>query len=225
MRDETYMPKNHFAQGGDVLVIGGELQFEEGAAFSGLPGAANFTPKTTNTASDIRSDLNTLITNLKNAGLMIPDAWSVSVLACPTPASMPTTQTATNSGHATVTIDGTEITITLDCKVSELADADHGTTWGKHKWLGFGIRTGLDSIEGVKFTDDTGAEVTLATADATEATALGLSTGDFVLYIKAEDARYLAGDKSFTLWANGYAKTTFTMKVVEPAPAATNTEG
>ena len=79
------------------------------------------------------------------------------------------------------------------------------------------MRTGLGSVVGVKFTDDTGAEVTLAAGDATEATGLGLSAGDFVLYIKAEDPKYLAGEKHFTLWADGYAVTKFTMKIVEPA--------
>ena len=129
---------------------------------------------------------------------------------------MPTSETAANSGHATVTINGTEITITLNCKVSELAEANHGETWGKHKWLGFGVRTGLGSIVGVKFTDDSGVSATLASADVDEATALGLSAGDFVLYIKAEQEAYLSGQKSFTLKADGYAETTFTMKIVEP---------
>ena len=69
---------------------------------------------------------------------------------------------------------------------------------------------------GVKFTDDTGASATLSADDATEASALGLSTGDFVLYIKAEQAGYLTGEKHFTLKADGYAETTFTMKIVEP---------
>lgn len=147
---------------------------------------------------------------------MIGDTWSVSVLACPTPAAMPTSETAANSGHATVTIDGTEITITLNCKVSELANANHGETWGTHKWLGFGVRTGLESVVGVKFTDDTGASAILTADDATEASGLGLSAGDFVLYIKAEQEGYLTGKKGFTLKGNGYAETTFTMKIVEP---------
>lgn len=216
----SYNAKNYTEQGGDVTHIGGKLVFDEGGSIASFPGAENFTPKNTNTAADIRSDLNGLITKLKNAGIIIPDSWSLSVLACPTPASMPTSETAANSGHATVTIDGTVITITLDCKVSELAEANHGETWGKHKWLGFGVRTGLGSIVGVKFTDDTGASATLASADADEATALGLSTGDFVLYIKAEQEAYLSGQKSFTLKADGYAETTFTMKIVEPAPVA-----
>ena len=211
----SHVTKNYNTDGGDRTVIGGVLEFTEGAQVRGFPGASNMTPKTTNTAADIRNDLNTLILNLKNAGVMIPDAWNLSVLAVPTPASMPTAETAANSGHAAVTIDGTEITITLDCTVADLADADHGETWGSHKWLGFGIRTGLASIEGVKFTDDTGAETTLGTADASEADTLGLSAGDFVLYIKAEQEEYLTGQKQFTLWASGYAESVYTMKIVE----------
>ena len=213
----SYNTKNYTEQGGDVTHIGGKLVFDEGGSIAGFPGAENFVPKNTNTGADIRSDLNTLIKKLKDAGIMIPDEWNVSVLACPTPASMPTSETAANSGHATVTIDGTEITITLNCKVSELANANHGETWGTHKWLGFGVRTGLGSVVGVKFTDDTGASAMLSADDATEATALGLSAGDFVLYIKAEQAEYLAGEKYFTLKADGYAETTFTMKIVEPS--------
>ena len=213
----SYNAKNYTEQGGEVTHIGGKLVFDEGGSIAGFPGAENFTPKTTNTAADIRSDLNGLITKLKNAGIIIPDSWHLSVLACPTPAAMPTSETTANSGHATVTIDGTEITITLNCKVSELADANHGETWGKHKWLGFGVRTSLGSVVGMKFTDDTGASVTLSSADADEAATLGLTTpGDFVLYIKAEQAGYLTGEKHFTLKADGYAETTFTMKIVEP---------
>ena len=211
-----YNVKNYTEQGGEVTHIGGQLVFDEGAGITGFPGAANLKPKATDTAADIREDLNNLITALKNAGIMVPDAWNLSVLACPTPAAMPTSETATNSGHATVTFNGTEITVALNCKVSDLADANHGETWGTHKWLGFGVRTGLASVVGVKFTDDTGAEAVLASADAEEASALGLSAGDFVLYIKAEQAGYLTGDKHFTLWGDGYAKTTFTLRITEP---------
>ena len=210
-----YNAKNYTEQGGEATHIGGVLEFGEEASLSGFPGAENHKPKTTNTAGDIRADLNALIVKLKNAGLMTPDAWEISVLACPTAASMPTGETAANSGHATVAIDGTAIKITLDCKAEDLAEADHGGVWGRHKWLGFGVRTGLDSVEGVRFTDDTGASATLSSEDAAEATALGLSAGDFVLYIKAEDAKYLTAEKSFTLWADGYTETQFSMEIVE----------
>ena len=210
-----YNGKNYSTDGGDTLVIGGKLKFEGEGKIADFPGAENLVPKSTTTGSDIRADLNKLIANLKNAGIMAGDAWNVSVLACPTPASMPTTETAQNSGHATVTIDDGMITITLNCKVSDLADANHGETWGTHKWLGFGVRTGLAAVTGVKFTDDTGASATLASADATEATALGLSAGDFVLYIKAEQPGYLTGEKYFTLWADSHAEKKFTMQIVE----------
>ena len=213
----SYNAKNYTEQGGEVTHIGGKLVFEEGGSIAGFPGAANQEPVTGNQVKDVKDAFNALLIGLKNAGIMVPDSWNVSVLACPTPAAMPTSETTANSGHATVTIDGTEITITLNCKVSELADANHGETWGKHKWLGFGVCTGIGSVVGMKFTDDTGASVTLSSADADEAATLGLNTpGDFVLYIKAEQAGYLTGEKYFTLKADGYAETTFTMKIVEP---------
>ena len=213
----SYNAKNYTEQGGEVTHIGGKLVFEEGGSIAGFPGAANQEPVTGNQVKDVKDAFNALLIGLKNAGIMVPDSWNVSVLACPTPAAMPTSETTANSGHATVTIDGTEITITLNCKVSELADANHGETWGKHKWLGFGVRTSLGSVVGMKFTDDTGASVTLSSADADEAATLGLTTpGDFVLYIKAEQVEYLTGEKYFTLKADGYAETTFMMKIVEP---------
>ena len=217
----SYNAKNYTEQGGDVTHIGGKLVFEEGGSIAGFPGAANQEPVTGSQVKDVKDAFNALLIGLKNAGIMIPDSWNVSVLACPTPAAMPTSETTANSGHATVTIDGTEITITLNCEVKDLAVADHGATWGKHKWLGFGVRTGLSAVTGVKFTDDTGASATLGADDASEAQTLGLSAGDFVLYIKAEQEGYLTGKKSFTLKADGYAETTFTMRIVETKEAAT----
>ena len=162
-----------------------------------------------------KAEFNALVTALKDAGIVKPDNFNLSVLAAPTPASMPTAETASNSGHATVTMADNLITIALDCTVSGLADANHGETWGTHKWLGFGVRTGLASIVGVKFTDDTGASATMDASDASEATALGLSAGDFILYIKAEDAGYLDGAKGFTLQASGCEPETVYMKITE----------
>ena len=198
--------KNYSKDGGDTWVVGGKLVLEGEGSLEGFPLAVNL-PSTATLAQ--------LIVALKNAGLMIPDDWNVSVLACPTTSAMPAAETIANSGHATFAIAGNVITITLDCKVSDLANANHGETWGTHKWLGFGVRTGLAGVAGIKFTDDTGAKVTLSSADADEATALGLSAGDFVLYIKADQEAYLTGEKYFTLWADGYALTKFTMKIVE----------
>ena len=168
------------------------------------------------TGSPTKANFNGLLTALKEAGIIVPDEFNVSVLAVPTPAKMPTAETAANSGHATLTIsDDNVITIALDCEVADLADANHGASWGTHKWLGLGVRTGLVSIVGVKFTDDTGASATMASGDATEASDLGLSAGDFVLYIKAEQEAYLTGGKCFTLEADGYAPVTVSMKITE----------
>ena len=166
-------------------------------------------------AAPTKADFNGLVEKLKDAGIIEPDSFNVSVLACPTPAQMPTAETAANSGHATVSLSQGKITIALDCEVDDLAEANHGETWGTHKWLGFGVRTGLASIVGVTFTDDTGASATMGAEDATEASDLGLSAGDFILYIKAEDAAYLTGEKSFTLKASGYAPVTISMEITE----------
>ena len=167
------------------------------------------------TGSPTKANFNSLLTALKDAGIIAPDEFTVSVLAVPTPAKMPTAETAANSGHATLSISDGVITVALDCEVSDLADADHGSAWGTHKWLGFGVRTGLASIVGVKFTDDTGASATMTSGDATEASDLGLSAGDFVLYIKAEQEEYLTGSKCFTLEADGYAPVTVSMLITE----------
>lgn len=206
----SYNTKNYTEQGGDVTHFRGKVIFEEGSQIEGLPQAVNLASNAT-TAQ--------IITALKNAGIMVPDSWNLSVLAVPTKAAMPTEETGSNSGHATVSIEDNVITIALDCEVKDLSEANHGETWGKHKWLGFGIRTGLNSVVGVKFTDDTGAQATLGSADAEEATALGLSAGDFVLYIKAEQSDYLSGGKHFTLWADGYALTQFNLKITETKSA------
>lgn len=183
-----------------VLKAGIMKQGANVASASGSPTKANF---------------NGLLSSLKNAGIIAPDKFSLSVLAVPTPANMPTAETASNSGHATVSISDGVLTIALDCEVADLADANHGSSWGTHKWLGFGIRSGLGSIVGLKFTDDTGASATMASGDATEASDLGLSAGDFVLYIKAEDPAYLADGKCFTLEADGFAPVTVSMKITE----------
>lgn len=201
--DENYT-KNYGKWGGNEWVVNGALNISEGA----VPAA--------NIAAD--ATVAELIVALKDAGLITPDSWTVSALACPSTAAMPTSETAANSAHiSSIEIADGCLAIDLDCTVEELEDADHGTTWGTHKWIGFGIRTGLDSIVGVTFTDDTGASAVLSSADADEASTLSLSEGDFVLYIKAEDAKYLKGEKFFTLKTPGYATVKIPMFIREGA--------
>lgn len=206
----SYNAENYTEQGGAVTHIGGSLVFGDGAKVKNFPGAVNVPDS--GTASQI---LKKLLVSLKDAGLMVGDAWSVGVKdkSTVTWANLPTAETLANTGHATVTIDGTAITITLDCKVSELADANHGEAWGVHKWLAFGVNTGLGtSVAGVTFTDTAGT-VTLTADDDSEASTVGLSTGDFVLYIKAE--KILAQGGAFVLAGLGMQPTEYTMQIVE----------
>ena len=217
-----YNAKNYTEQGGEVTHIGGKIVYDNGL----MPNMST-ADVTSDTVAKVRTSLNALITNLKNAGLMIGDAFTMQYAAVTDSVAGHADRSYNTGKISSVAVDNDEhtITITLSDKVKNLKDFEAGNGWGKHKWLGFGIRTGLDAITGVKFTDDTGASATLGADDATEATALGLSAGDFVLYIKAEQEGYLTGRKSFTLKADGYAETTFTMKIVETVPEEDENDG
>ena len=210
----THVTKNYSTDGGDKLVIGGTLEFAADGELEGFPGAENQAASTATQIAGLKNDFNALLVRLKNAGIMVPDAWNIGVKAAP---NLPIADTAANSGHATVSIAGTEITIALDCKVSELADSDHGESWGAHKWIGFGVNSGLETVKGIVFNDGT-ASVTLGDDDVSEAASVGLSAGEFVLYVKAEKIAAQGG--GFTLKADGYAETEFTMRITEPEEQA-----
>ena len=208
----TYNAKNYTEQGGEKTVIGGTLEFGDGASVENFPGAANQAKSTATSVADLKGDLNALLTKLKDAGVMEGDAWNLSISSA-TLHDLPTAETLSNTGHAEVTLSDGVITIALDCKVKDLADADHGSTWGVHKWIGIGITTGLGtSVAGVVFDDGT-AKVTLTADDDSEASSVGLTTGDFILYIKAE--KIFANGGQFKLSGLGKAKTTYTLKVTE----------
>ncbi len=78
--DETHNTHNYFAHGGNELVIGGkltllataELDDSEGILGSGAGGAvADYqAASTASTIALLKDDFNTLLDNLKNAGLM-----------------------------------------------------------------------------------------------------------------------------------------------------------
>ena len=74
----SYSTKNYTEQGGEKTVIGGTLEIKEGALVTGLP--SEFTPSenqldsTAATIAELKTDFNALLTKLKTAGLMAPDA-------------------------------------------------------------------------------------------------------------------------------------------------------
>lgn len=171
------------------------------------------------TASSTAADI---VAALKIAGLAERDDWVIDAETIPTTTGIPE-KTVANMGHITdvdVNEDGDTIIITLDCAVADLEDSDHGSTWGTHKWIGFGVDTGLASIEGVTFTDAIGAKAVLGEGDISEATTAGLSAGNFVLYIKCENTDYLTGSRKFTLDYTGYKTGKFAIKIVEASEEA-----
>lgn len=206
-----YNCKN-YSPDGDTLVIGGKLVVKPDAEIEGIGSKLPYIAETdAGTVAQLRDYVNSLVTALKEYGYMIGETWNISTKAVPGgTAQMPTPETIANSAHATVTYADGTITVALNCKVADLEDADHGEAWGTHKWLGFGVDTGLSSIVGMTFN---GSELTQADAD--EASDLGLSAGDFVLYIKAEDPAYLTGDKVIVLDAEGYDPIEVKVKITE----------
>ena len=196
-----HVTKNYSTDNGDTLVIGGKLEIKDGAKVSGLPRVENLVSN---------SNVASLIAALKKAKLMVGDAFTIGVATC-TP---PVTETAQNSAAATVAYADGVITVTVP-KVSSLKDADHGATWGTHKWIGFGVSTGLSTLVGLNF-DDHVAKVTLTADDEAEAQSVGLNTdGQFVLYIKAEEIFARENGKSIILSKEGYEDTEIIIKVVE----------
>jgi len=201
-----YNAKNYTEQGGEKTIIGGRLEIKEGASVTGLPSAINQTASTATTVAGVKDDFNALLLKLKNTGLMVPDAWNVSVANIPT--SLGEDMSANQSKVEFVTIEDNIITVTAP--VDELlAYPSSNPAQGTHKWVGMLITTGLPDITAVKYN---GSQLTAA--DATEAAAVGGSAGDIVMWLKCDEIINTA--KVFTLWASGYPKATFTVVITEP---------
>ena len=201
-----YNAKNYTEQGGEKTVIGGTVEIKQGASVTGLPSAINQAASTATTVAGVKDDLNALLLKLKDAGLMNPEAWSVSVAKIPT--STGDDLTANQSKVTSITIE--DGVITVAAPVSELiAFPSSNPAQGTHKWIGMLITTGLLDITEVKYN---GSQ--LITADATEAAAVGGSAGDIVMWLKCNEI--INTPKVFTLWASGYPEATFTVVIAEP---------
>ena len=202
----SYNAKNYTEQGGDKTVIGGVLEIKEGASVTGLPSANNQATSTAATVAAVKDDFNALLLKLKDAGLMTPDAWNVLVSKIPTPSGEDII--ANQSKVTAITIE--DGTITVAVPVSELiAFPSSNPVQGTHKWIGMLITTGLADITAVKYN---GSQLTAA--DATEATTVGGSAGDIVMWLKCDEI--INTPKIFTLWASGYPEATFTVVITEP---------
>lgn len=212
--------KNYAEQGGEVWHIGGKLVFDGDGKIEADGGLMpNQAADTTGSTASLKASINALLIKLKNAGLMAGDEWGALTVT--------KNINDTFAGHAdrqynteqisTVAESNGVITITLSKKVSELKDFEAGNGWGKHKWLGIGVRPWTSAITGLYYN---GSQLTAE--DVTEAQSVGLSdAGYFVRWVAAD--LVLAGDNSqktmdtFTLQADGMKKVSYTLKIVEPA--------
>lgn len=203
----SYNTKNYTEQGGDKTVIGGELEVKEGARVGGLLStpAKNQDASTANTVAALKDDLNALINKLKDAGIMVPDAWAFTARIAPNQTGVG----GRNNAKATVAIDGTTITITAP--VDELEEYDSSNPeQGVHKWIGLGVGTGLSTLTKMRYNGYAATQ-----ADINEATGVGLDQpGEFVLWVKADEV--VSTPKVFTLDADGYKETEITVTVVTP---------
>lgn len=211
-----YNAKNYTEQGGEVTHIGGKIVYDNGL----MPNMST-ADVASDTVAKVRTTLNALITKLKNAGLMVGDAFTMQYAAVTDSVAGHADRSYNTGKISSVAVDNDAhtITITLSDKVENLKDFDGGNGWGVHKWLGIGLGVGISPITGLHYNGSA-----LTAEDVTEATACDLSAGYFVRWVAAD--LVLAGDNtqksvdSFTLWADGYAETAYTLKIVEPAASA-----
>ena len=202
----NYNTKNYTEQGGEKTVIGGTLEIREGASVTGLPSTNNQATSTATTVAGVKDDFNALLLKLKDAGLMTPDAWNVSVSKISTPSG--DDLIANQSKVTGIAIENNIITVSVLVK-DLVAFPSSNPAQGTHKWVGMLITTGLTDITAVKYN---GSQLTAA--DATEATTVGGSAGDIVMWLKCDEI--INTPKVFTLWSTGYPEETFTVVITEP---------
>ena len=203
----SYMTKNYMTDGGNKMVIGGILQFEDGAEVSGFPGAENQEESSASSVSDLKDDFNALLIKLKEAGVMHADAWNITVRLAP---ALTDPVAAANNEKASVAISDNIITITAD--VDDLEESESSEpSQGTHKWIGLGIGTGLQAVTLAKYNG-----FPLTQADADEAASVGLDNpGEFVLYVRAEELTKTP--KKISLDADGYAAAEVVIRAIAPA--------
>lgn len=207
-----YNTKNYTEQGGDVTHIGGRLVFDE-TAQGVIPNMD--TPASDANAAAVRASLISLITSMKDNGLMQGDDFTLTYAAVTNDNEEDRAYNTAKISSVAVDETAKTITITLSAKVSALRDFDGRNGWGVHKWLGIGISAGVSPITSLYYNGSA-----LSAEDVTEATAMGLSAGYFVRWVAAD--LVLAGDESqksksvFTLRASGYALTAYRLVIVEP---------
>ena len=209
-----HLTKNYNTDGGDRTVIGGVLEFAEGAEVKNFPEggggeigkAENQGASSATAVAGLKNDFNALLVKLKEAGLMAADSWNLTVRLAP---SLTDEVAAANNAKASVAFADGVITVTAD--VDDLEESESSAPGqGTHKWIGLGIGTGLSSVALAKYNGSP-----LTEADASEAASVGLDQpGEFVLYIRAEELAETP--KTITLDADGYQEISVDIVVAAP---------
>ena len=205
---EGYNTKNYTEQGGEKTVIGGTLEFKEGAQVKGLPlpKVGNQPAGEATKVADVNDKVNALITGLKEAGYMEKDNFVIGSNLCPTP-----TEEALVANHSkvvSVVCENNVINVTVP--LAELtAYPSSDPNQGTHKWLGLEVKTGVDSIKGITYC----GSYVFNDSDVADANVTGCAPGSFVLYIKAEDV--VNQPKVITLSKAGYEEVSITINVID----------
>ena len=76
---DTHITKNYFTDNGDELVIGGRLTFTGKGKMAGTAVMPNQANDSTGTTASLKTNINALLTKLKDAGLMEGDPFTISV--------------------------------------------------------------------------------------------------------------------------------------------------
>lgn len=203
----SYNAKNYTEQGGEKTVIGGTLEFSEGAVLKGgiVPNQAD---SSASTVADLKTAHNALLAKLKDAGLMKPDTWPAVSIAKQAAAAGEINKATYEANMAevdAVTIADGKITVTVD--VDALTAYEGATGYGNHKWIGFLVTTGFDSIVGMTLNGSA-----LTETDAQEASDHSGSAGDLSLYFAADTIN----GKTVTLWHTGSGEQSWTVEIVKP---------
>lgn len=202
----SYSTKNYTEQGGEKTVIGGALEIKPGAVVTGFPALDNQSASAATTVAGVKDDLNNLLRKLKDTGYMDTDTWNVSVSKIATAAGE---ELIANQSKVSA-IEIAEGIITLTVLVDELvAFPSSNPAQGTHKWIGMEITTGLADITAIKYNG-----YQLTADDVAEATAVGGSAGDIVMWLKCDEI--VNTPKVFTLWASGYPEASFTVVIAAP---------
>ena len=177
---------------------------------------SNQAASTADSVAGVVADLNSLLSALKDAGVMTPDVFTLTFASVDDTFAGHSDRQYNTNKISSVAVSKNVITITLSEKVSALKDFAAGGNWGTHKWLGIGISAGVSPITNLYYNG-----TQLGAEDVAEATECSLSAGYFVRWVAAD--LVLANDNTqasknyFKIWASGYAETEYTLKIVEPS--------